>query len=287
MRGLDQFYTKSRIAKLCYDSFKPVLRRITGNNVGNFYFIEPSVGLGNFFDLLPKNNKVGIDLDPKREIFVGGDYLLWDYRPLSYNSNNTIVIGNPPFGKRGKLAIDFFNKSAEIADTIAFILPVIFKKFFIHKQLNSDFQWVDSTNLPRDAFYTEKQKDYEVNTEFQVWTRIKNNYKNLRLFNSPPIRHPDFDMWQYNNTKDALKVFENCFDFAVPSQGWQDYSRREKNKVNCEKNKQWVLFKTHKETIFERLYEDINYETLAYKNTTSIPGFRKGDIVQEYSYKYD
>ena len=30
----------------------------------------------------------------------------------------------------------------------------------------------------------------------------------MRETESPPIRHEDFQMWQYNNTPEALKVFE-------------------------------------------------------------------------------
>ena len=36
----------------------------------------------------------------------------------------TLVIGNPPYGDRLKLARDFFNKSCDIADYIGFILPI-------------------------------------------------------------------------------------------------------------------------------------------------------------------
>ena len=39
-----------------------------------------------------------------------------------------IVIGNPPFGLRGNLALRFMNHSYDFADVIAFILPRIYNK---------------------------------------------------------------------------------------------------------------------------------------------------------------
>ena len=35
-----------------------------------------------------------------------------------------MIIGNPPYGDKLKLARDFYNKSVQIADYIAFILPI-------------------------------------------------------------------------------------------------------------------------------------------------------------------
>ena len=288
MRGVDQFFTKKHIALLCWQSLMPVLRKLAGKRIGNLYFIEPSVGDGVFYDLLPNGpeHKVGIDIDPRRDEFISTDFLKWTYRPFFHKRSDTVVIGNPPFGTRGNLAVQFFNKATQIADTIAFIVPVIFRKHFIHKKLPEGWRWIYSTDLPRGAFWTEKKETYEVNTEFQVWTRLESSHKNRRLFTPPPLRHLDFDFWQYNNTEQALKVFNNDFDFAVPCQGWQDYSRREIEADRCEKNKQWMLFKPVNETVYGRLYDEIDYETLALKNTTSTPGFRKGDLVQEYIYLY-
>ncbi len=81
-------------------------------------------------------------------------------------------------------------------------------------------------------------------------------------------------------------MFNEPFDFAVPCQGWQDYRRREQDPNLCEKHKQWMLFKPQNELSRARLYEEIDYERLAFKSATAIPGFRKGDLVQEYIKQY-
>ena len=53
----------------------------------------------------------------------------------------------------------------------------------------------------------------------------------------------------------------------------------------CEKHKQWMLFKSDSEVVLRRLHA-IDYGELALCNTTSVPGFRKGDLVKEYTRLY-
>ncbi len=288
MNELDQFFTRKDVALLCWKSLLPVLHKLTGKGNEQMCFIEPGAGDGVFYDLFPsgKRNRVGVDIAPRRKEFIKRNFLTWDYNSTHFSRRNVVVVGNPPFGLRADMAVKFFNKAAEMADTIAFIVPVIFRKHFVHKALSEDFRWVYGTGLPRDAFWTDKRTVYSVNTEFQIWTRINSAHKNLRLFVPPPISHDDFIMHQYNNTRSMLKVFDEEFDFAVPCQGWQNYSRRETNPAKCEKNKQWMLFAPANDEAHARLHDEIDYGVLAQKNTTCIPGFRKGDIVQEYSHTY-
>ena len=103
---------------------------------------------------------------------------------------------------------------------------------------------------------------------------------NLRLVQPPTINHNDFEMWQYNNTKEALKVFKNKFDFAVPRQGYNDYKRRETSPDDCEKTKQWILFKARDRNTLNRL-KGIDFTELSQNNTIT-PGFGKADVVKEY-----
>ncbi len=191
------------------------------------------------------------------------DFISWKPPKFQYPKENIVVVGNPPFGHRAKMAVAFFNKAAMLADTIAFILPVIFRKYLVHKQLNSHFQWLKSYALHPDSFYIQEKNSYRVNTEFQIWTRLPSKIKNKRLFTAPPISHEDFFMYQYNNTKEALKVFRNRFDFAVPCQGWQDYTRREQHPDTCEKHKQWILFAANNKDAYNRLFKEIDYAKLS------------------------
>lgn len=181
----DQFYTKQYIAEACVTYFLQEARQAK-MLVDSLFYIEPSAGEGSFYDLLPPDRRTGIDIAPQHPGIIKGDFLTWTYRPFFYRRQETVVIGNPPFGKRSKLAIEFFNRAAEVADTIAFILPVTFRKYRIHRLLNGEFAWIASYPLEREAFYTEKQENYSVNTEFQIWTRLPFAGNDMRL-TAPPL----------------------------------------------------------------------------------------------------
>ena len=283
----DQFYTKPQVAEDCYKTFQEVSKDI-GVDLQRYTFIEPSAGCGCFYQLLPKNRRIGIDIDPKKlagienKGIIKSDYLTW------YPKNTKkkyVVIGNPPFGHRSNVAINFFNHATEMTDTIAFIVPKQFKKYSVHSRLNENFRLIGDYELNENSFYTPDGKNVAIRCMFQIWTRNDTPNKNLRLLTPPPTAHKDFAMYQYNNTKQALKVFNEDWDFAVPRQGYEDYSRREVKAERCEKNKQWVLFKPKNYKIFKRLW-NFDFLNLARKNTV-IYGFGKADVVMEYKRLYD
>ena len=280
--SLDQFYTKQRVAIDCWKHFKETFSTLD-RNVNGLFFVEPCAGTGAFYKLLPSGKRLGIDLAPKYEGVRLQDFFQVNKFPSP--PKDTVIIGNPPFGKRGRLAINFFNHAADLADIVAFIVPVNFRKFTVHKRLEPSMRFISRLSLPRDAFHLETGKSYSVNTEFQVWTRLASPHRNMREYKRLPIRHQDFQLWQYNNTPAALKVFQNVFDFAVPCQGWQDYSRRETDERRCEKNKQWMLLKANTPHVRRRLM-CINYQRLAQECATAVPGFRKGDLVKVYTEHY-
>lgn len=182
-RVLDQFFTKPQIAQMCWETVCPIIMEITGVDSGKLLFIEPSAGTGSFYDLLPAN-RIGVDIAPRRNEFIRNDFLemLWSRQHFR---KHTVVIGNPPFGRRGKLAIQFFHKAAKIADTIGFILPVIFRKYSVQKQLPMGWQLIHQLSLPRNSFYTDTSENHEVNVEFQLWTRLPTALPNVRQATPP------------------------------------------------------------------------------------------------------
>lgn len=179
----DQFYTKESVAKECIRKFKAVAKDL-GVNLRGFTFIEPSAGCGKFFGELPKNRRIGIDLCPlppyDNEI-EKCDYLSWNPRfNLQY-----IVIGNPPFGLRGHLALQFMNHSAEFADMIAFILPQLFEsdgKGAPMKRVDGRMKLAYSEKLDANSFEFPDGSPVQVSTVFQVWTKINQD----RIALQPP-----------------------------------------------------------------------------------------------------
>ena len=281
--SLDQFYTKSEVARACWKHFTDTLPTLN-RSLSDLFLVEPSAGTGAFYRLLPSEKRLGIDLVPRCDDVKPQDF--FKVTDFPFPPRDTAIIGNPPFGKRGKLAIAFFNHAACLSDIVAFIVPINFRKFTVHKHLDSSMRFISKLPLPREAFHLETGKSYSVNTEFQIWTRLVSAHLDMREYKPLPIQHRDFQIWQYNNTPDALKVFKNPFDFAVPCQGWQDYSRRETDEKRCERNKQWMLLKAQNSTVLTRLIE-IDYERLAQECATAVPGFRKGDLVKVYTDHYE
>ncbi len=279
--GLDQIYTKPAVADRCIRFLGGTLDRLVDLRHDRILYVEPSAGEGCFLDLLPPGQRIGIDIDPRRPGILRHDFLTWPFEDTIEDPRHTVVVGNPPFGHRSRLAIRFFNRAAAMANTIAFVVPVQFRKYSVHKNLRPGFRWIATMDLPLSAFYTPDEPDYRLNAEFQVWTREANHdFEDMRLLSPPAIRHADFEMWQYNNTPGALKVFDHDFDFAVPRQGYQDYSRRETAADRCERTKQWILFKAGTPAALDRLLS-MDFAALSQNNTIT-PGFGKADVVKEY-----
>lgn len=153
---LDRFYTKKEIADFC-------VKQLDISDYSNI--IEPSAGQGVFLEFLPEK-AIGIDIAPENEKIEEKDF--FDFSPKL--EGKTLVIGNPPFGRQGQLAIKFFNHAAQFADTIAFIVPKSFLKTSIQNRLDLRFYLEKNFEIPFDSF-TLEGKNYSVPCVFQIWKR--------------------------------------------------------------------------------------------------------------------
>ncbi len=241
------------------------------------HFVEPAAGSGAFYSLLPEGRRTGIDLDPRADGIKQANFFTWRPKPAA----NIVVVGNPPFGRRGRTAVDFVIRSLSFAETVGMILPMTFARYEGQKHIPAEVRLAYSRRLDADSFILPDGSPYSVRTVFQVWTR-RSGSPDLRVRRPLPTSHPDFTMWQYNNTPEALRHFDQPFVFAVPCQGWQDYGRRETKAEACEKSKQWMLLRPLKKTAHRVLHDVLDYHTLAHNSQTATPGFRKGTLVQAY-----
>ena len=173
---LDQFYTDDRAAEKMFECFQ---KHYAGRT---FDFIEPSAGRGAFLKLLPENS-IGYDIDPKWSGVIRKDFLEVDL----VRTGKIAIIGNPPFGKNCSLAVKFFNRAAEFAEVIAFILPPTFQKWSMQDRLDLNFHLVLECEVPDNAFWFEnKRKD--VPTVFQIWERRDESRERPKR----PKSHPHF-----------------------------------------------------------------------------------------------
>ncbi len=179
-RDNDQFYTKPEFAKRCFQRFQKVAAQL-GVDLRHYHFIEPSAGCGWFYNLLPPERRTGIDIDPKAQEISGDnlikhDYLTWQPRHVPHKADNNryAVIGNPPFGLRGHLALQFINHSRHFADVVGFILPPMFDsdgKGAPGKRVHG-YTLAHTEQMPKDAFEYPDGRQVNVACLFQVWSQV-------------------------------------------------------------------------------------------------------------------
>jgi hypothetical protein len=171
--GLDQFFTNPRVADYCYKSLISFLNKKKVNHDA-YTFIEPSAGIGSFYELLPTDRRVGLDIMPMHEEVKKQDFLTWE--PEKKSSKKLIFIGNPPFGYRAWLALAFVNHAAKFADYVGFILPMAFQsegKGSAKHRVNG-MRLVHSEIIPADSFFNPDGTPFKVNALWQIWEKGEN-----------------------------------------------------------------------------------------------------------------
>lgn len=170
---LDRFYTKEETVKKCLSELKL-----------NEYdcIIEPSAGSGSFLNEFLKENidVYAFDIFPQHDNINQEDWFKVDKNKFK-NYNNILVCGNPPFGQQNSLAINFFNESAKFCNTIAFILPLSFKKDSVQNRLDLSFHLEKEILLDNCAFSLKNENDIIVPCVFQVWKKKEFLRKPIRL----------------------------------------------------------------------------------------------------------
>lgn len=211
-RELDQFFTKPSVAKACVDSIPNKYKS------DNYVWMEPAAGACAFYNEFPVADKIAMDLDPKSSVVKQQDFLQYTHS----GSKPVVVVTNPPFGKVFKLAVEFFNQSAQFADVICMLIPTSFEGYAIHRRLNPDFKLVSSEWVREDAF-TLDGEDYPLRTCFQVWARDSDIDLRLSDF-EPKITHPDFTLVADGSQQKVRQTahLASNYDLAVP---WWDCSR--------------------------------------------------------------
>jgi len=175
--GLDKFYTKSEIVDWCLDTI----------DYTNYdLVIEPSVGSGAFYSKIKHSNKIGIDLKPElgplNELHnvITHDFLTWELNEFPY-PKNILLIGNPPFGRNGSLALKFIKKGHSINADIAFILPKGYKKRSMYDRIPLDYEKVLEIDLPHNSFLY-NGVDYDVPCVWQIYKKTnKFREKEIKL----------------------------------------------------------------------------------------------------------
>lgn len=279
-KKLDKFYTKRSIAERLIDISCDILRIDKEKQK----FIEPSAGDGAFSDQL--YNVVAYDLCPESSGIIEQDFLL-DF-PIE-DAENRISIGNPPFGKKGKMAIEFLNKCGRLTKAVCFILPSTFRRWSVQSKIDKSLRLIYDEDLPLDSFEFDGNT-YSLNCVFQIWSKeMRVDLPNLRIRSKPPISHPDFQLWQHNGSKQSREYLYEDWDIATYRQGYKDYNKiftKDKDfdelKNMMENTSIQFFFIKFNNNKARDIIMNMDFDKLAHKNL-STPGFGKADFVSEYS----
>lgn len=287
-KDLDKFFTNDEIANQCLHKFINILQK-DNVEVKDYLFFEPSAGGGAFLRALEKESLeyIATDIDPMLSNIFQLDFINDDIKMLECSdklNTDVLVIGNPPFGKRSKLAVQFIEKSFEYTNYVGFILPAQFQKYLTQKQLSENIKLIHSEPISPNSF-TIDNKPVSIRCVFQIYAK-NTTLDDLRIRTAPPVKHKDFSMNTYNCTKGTLWMFDSDWDFAVLRQGWQEFVPITiKDKKTLSKKKQYMFFKANDSNTLKNLLK-IDFNKLGELNT-SVRGFGKADVVAEYEKQFN
>ena len=280
-RKQDQFYTKPHIAKYCYQKTLTILDEAK-IAVADYTFIEPSAGCCSFYNILPADSRIGIDLHPTYEFasqLIASNYL--NYLPPM--PKKYIVIGNPPFGLRGNLALRFILHSQQFADVVAFILPPLFHstgKGSPMKRIDG-YQLLHSEKLPLNSFQYPNGTNVDIATIFQVWVKPK-------LISLPLVKHKTCktianiyslsDGGTPGSTRNK-KMINNCHIY-LPSTCFSGMKAYQNFHDLPNKRGYGLVFLQHQENLIA-LFQQINWQEVAFLSTNSALNLRTDLIMQQ------
>ena len=256
--GREEFYTRKEDAERLYAE---VINRY-GTDFD--FFIEPSCGMGAFLNLMP-SNKIGID------IIFGTDFFEWEF-PKGRN----IVIGNPPFGRKGKLAMQFLNRCSEHCEVVAMILPSIFSKYTFINRVNPMMHLEYQTTVTEFDRPDKIGEGPKVNCVFQIW---ENKFPQLRPKIVRQNSCDDFDMVHRHISRTPVEEFEKFkkeYDFTI--------SQIQGNIKSCEDVVSGSVFfvKDHTpDKSVRSVMERIDFSDLS-KHHVGATSLTKSDIVEGY-----
>lgn len=278
----DQFFTPDTVAKECVDKFISILHEY-GDCETDYLFVEPSAGDGKFMNYLPKERRIGFDIEPMHEEVIKTDYLDWN--PVD-NTSKYVVIGNPPFGLRGQLALKFINHSSSFADYVCFILPQLFEsdgKGVPRKRVKG-FNLIHSEKL-NTGFYSPNGKDVKVECIFQVWSKFHTNSKyEIKEFNkqSPTLRVFSLSDGGTPSTTRNKKMFYTC-DAYLPSTCFGKENMRYYDTFDSlpKKKGYGIVFYKDKTENIEK-FKTIDWSSVAFLSTNSAYNIRTSQIMEQF-----
>lgn len=155
-----------------------------------------------FLDYLPRDT-LAYDIEPEDKLhrIVKQDYLELD---LEYKKGRCII-GNPPYGSRNTLSVQFYKKSIQLGDYIAFILPI--------SQYKNNMQMYEFDLIHSEDLGERKYSDRKVHCCLNIYRRPNNKQLNKK----PNYKLEDVEIREYRRNGTYKKP--NIYDFGMCSWG--------------------------------------------------------------------
>lgn len=276
----DQFFTPTETAQYCYSKIVEILKN-NKESLYDYMFIEPSAGNGSFLKILPVERRIGLDIESICSEILIQDYLSW--KPDI--NKKYIVIGNPPFGLRGQLALKFLNHSSKFAEYVCFILPQLFES----DGKGSPRKRVKNLNLilserVSPKFTLPEGGDIKVECIYQIWSRNHREIaldmkkiinKNIRVYSLSDGKTP-------SSTRNK-KMIGKC-DIYIPSTcfGKENMKHYDTFESLPGQKGYGIIFNTDKEENIKK-FTSIEWNTVAFLSTNSAYNIRTSQIINRFS----
>ena len=104
-----------------------------------------------------------------------------------------VIVGNPPYGSGGNLAIKFLNKCGDLSDDVRLVLPLSLRKVSCQNKVRLDMICVEDTILPDSTF------PGSIRTVLQRWVKTDSVREKVKTLTT----HPDFEFLPYGRRFEA------------------------------------------------------------------------------------
>ena len=169
-----------------------------------------------------------------------------------------IIVGNPPYGSGGNLAIAFLNKCADLSDDVRLVLPLSVRKESALNKIRLDIECVHDELLPDDTF------PRGIRAVYQRWV------PGTRAKIQTVTTHPDFDFVKKTDPSINVFVMRKGYAGKVLLSGWEGY----------EKSHYFICAKD--QSVIDTLQKCEEEMREIGRMQNGIPGISKHDLITTY-----
>ena len=260
----DKYYTPKDLAKRLIDKTYEIIGKENITSV-----IEPSAGNGAFS--LQIDNCIGYDIYPEHPSIIKANFLKEN---IEYQKGR-LCIGNPPFGNRNALSVNFYKKCCEIGDYIAFVQPI--------SQYNNNLQMYLFDLIYSEDLGVIEYSDRNLHCCFNIYKRPTNSTLNPK----PNYTLKDVTIIEHRRTKGDYstgknKEINNGFIYSMCN--WGNGSLGKIPKYVGEYAQEVYIY-CNKEEYKDKIIDLLSYEKIReYVNSISM---KKISVMRLYKYLKD